>query len=85
MLNKQTKKPIGLFTVSFFLLALIIHFWPKSNCNELKETLVSGFFISWQSPNLIVITSSKDQLNFSSDTQEGACEIATNYFKAKDQ
>ena len=83
MLNQYAKKPVGIFTVSLFLLALVIQFWPESNCNVLKATLKSGFFISWKAPNLFVITSNKDKLSFSSDSQEAACEIATNYFTAK--
>lgn len=80
MLNANSKKPIGMFTVSLFALAMVIQLWPESNCNKLKNTLASGFFMTWQSPNLIIIQPNKEQLSFASDSHEGACEIANLHF-----
>lgn len=83
MLNIDNKKPIGIFTVSLFGLAMVMQLWPESNCNKLKNTLMSGFFMTWQSPNLIIIQPNKEQLSFTSDTHEGACGVANLHFNRK--
>ncbi len=75
-MNNNKKIPVGVFTLGMGLLALVLYLWPKPNCAVLEQSLNNGYFIRWQSPQLLIVLSNKQQLNFSADSKQQACGIA---------
>jgi hypothetical protein len=76
MMDNNKKIPVGVFTLGMGLLALVLYLWPKPNCAILEEDLSSGYFIRWQSPQLLIVLANKQQLNFKADSKQQACGIA---------
>lgn len=72
--NTKKVMPFGLVTLTLFIAALGMKYWPASNCENLKSTLEQGFFMSWQKPNFILVTKDKAQWHVQAQSQEQACE-----------
>ena len=77
MINNSPKKlPVGVFTALFLVLGLTIHFWPKSSCSVLEESLSSGYFMRWLPPVLLIVKSDKSQLSIEANSKSEACDKA---------
>lgn len=79
MINSKDKKiPFGLATITLVVAASIVvlvdQFWPVSSCEQLQQHLDKGYFMSWQAPNLILVTRDKTQLNVQAENKELACQ-----------
>ena len=84
MLLSSGRWPFGVVTILLVVAALAVQFWPQSSCEQLKSHLGGGYFMSWQEPNLILITKDKTQLNVQADSQEKACEALLGQLASKD-
>ena len=76
MIDNNKKIPIGVFTLGMGLLALVLYIWPKPNCELLEQSLSDGYFMRWQPPQLLIVLSNKQQLNFKANSKELACAMA---------
>lgn len=78
IISKDKKMPFGLVTLTLVVaasvVALVANNWPVSSCSQLQEHLGKGYFMSWQAPNLILITRDKTQLNVQAEDKEQACQ-----------
>ena len=84
MINNSPKKlPVGVFTALFLVLGLSIHFWPKSSCSQLEESLSSGYFMRWLPPILLIVKSDKSQLNIEAKSKSEACNKALEQIRIK--
>lgn len=74
MANKKSILPFGAVTLALLGAALLVQWWPVSACHKLEENLEAGYFLRWMPPQLMLITSDKQNYMVNASDKPKACE-----------
>lgn len=74
LINNNKALPFGVVTLVLFVGAVMFKYANVSHCDDLKESLEQGFFMSWQAPNFILVTRDKEQWHVEAQSHESACK-----------
>ena len=72
--NKKSVLPFGAVTLALLGAALLIQLWPVSACDKLEKKLEAGYFLRWMPPQLMLITSEKQNYMVDASDKSTACK-----------
>ncbi len=72
--SKKSVLPFGAVTLALLAGALLIQFWPESACDKLEKNMQAGYFLRWMPPQLMLITSDKQNYMVDANDKSVACE-----------
>jgi hypothetical protein len=74
MADKKSVLPFGAVTLGLLAAALLLQWWPESACEKLEKNMQAGYFLRWMPPQLMLITSDKQNFMVNASDKSTACE-----------
>ena len=74
MADKKNVLPFGAVTLALLGAALMLQLWPESACEKLEERMQAGYFLRWMPPQLMLVTSDKQNYMVNASDKTTACE-----------